>query len=84
MARCPNSRILIIAGPNGAGKITFAKEFLINDAQVSTFVNADLIAAGLNPFEPERVAVQAGRLMLRMIRDVVGMGRASHFTELTP
>ena len=60
MARCPNSRILIIAGPNGAGKITFAKEFLINDAQVSTFVNADLIAAGLNPFEPERGAVQAG------------------------
>jgi len=43
-------RILIIAGPNGAGKTTFATEFLTNEAECPTFVNADLIAAGLNPF----------------------------------
>ena len=61
-----SNRILIIAGPNGAGKTTFAREFLIDDAQTPVFINADLIAAGLNPFEPEKVAVQAGRLMLRM------------------
>ena len=66
-----SKKILIIAGPNGAGKTTFAREFLIDEAQVPTFINADLIAVGLNPLDPERVAVRAGRLMLRMIRDMV-------------
>ncbi|MEY3759620.1 MAG: hypothetical protein RIR39_1111 [Pseudomonadota bacterium] len=33
----------IIAGPNGAGKITFALEYLPQVAQCSRFVNADLI-----------------------------------------
>ena len=72
-------KILIIAGPNGAGKTAFAREFLIIEAEVPTFINADLIAAGLDPFEPERVAVQAGRLMLRMIRDMVDRGESFAF-----
>lgn len=58
-------KVIIIAGPNGAGKTTFAREFLPNEAGCPVFVNADLIAAGLAPFAPERVAVQAGRLMLQ-------------------
>ena len=58
-------RILIIAGPNGAGKTTFAREFLTQEANCPTFINADLIAAGLSPFEPEKAAMQAGRLMLQ-------------------
>ena len=58
-------RIIIIAGPNGAGKTTFAREFLPNEAGCPVFVNADLIAAGLAPFEPETAALQAGRLMLQ-------------------
>jgi predicted ABC-type ATPase len=62
-----NRRILIIAGPNGAGKSTFAREFLPNEAQCTEFVNADLIAAGLSPFDPARAAVRAGRLMLQEI-----------------
>lgn len=57
-------KVIIIAGPNGAGKTTFAREFLPNEADCPIFVNADLIAAGLAPFAPERAAVQAGRLML--------------------
>lgn len=60
-------KIIIIAGPNGAGKTTFAEEFLPKEAECSTFVNADLIAAGLAPFEPERAAFRAGRLMLEEI-----------------
>lgn len=60
----PERKIIIIAGPNGAGKTTFAREFLPNEAACPVFVNADLIAAGLAPFAPERAAVQAGRLML--------------------
>jgi len=57
-------KVIIIAGPNGAGKTTFAREFLPNEAGCPIFVNADLIAAGLAPFAPTTVAVQAGRLML--------------------
>ena len=61
-------RVIIIAGPNGAGKTTFAREFLPNAGACPNFVNADLIAAGLSPFNPTVAAVQAGRLMLREIR----------------
>ena len=57
-------RIIVIAGPNGAGKSTFAREFLPNEAACPVFVNADLIAAGLSPFAPEKAAIRAGRLML--------------------
>ena len=57
-------KIVIIAGPNGAGKTTFAREFLPREADCPIFVNADLIASGLSPFQPETVAVRAGRLML--------------------
>lgn len=60
-------KIIIIAGPNGAGKTTFAREFLPQEAGCPVFVNADLIAAGLSPFAPERAAIQAGRLMLDAI-----------------
>lgn len=76
----PQPTILIIAGPNGAGKTTFAMEFLANEGRGSpTFVNADLIAAGLNPLQPEAEAVAAGRMMLNMLRDYVGQGRSFAF-----
>jgi predicted ABC-type ATPase len=42
-------KIVIIAGPNGAGKTTFAREFLPKEASCPVFVNADLIAAALQP-----------------------------------
>jgi predicted ABC-type ATPase len=60
-------RIIMIAGSNGAGKTTFAREFLPKKAGCPLFVNADLIAAGLSPFEPERAAIRAGRLMIEEI-----------------
>jgi len=58
-----NSSVYIIAGPNGAGKTTFAREFLPNYADCRNFINADLIAQGVSPFSPEKVAFRAGRLM---------------------
>jgi len=61
-------RIIIIAGPNGAGKTTFAREYLMNEAHCPDFINVDLIAAGLSPFDPERAAIQAGRIMLSEIQ----------------
>ena len=67
-------RIFIIAGTNGAGKTTFAREFLPDEAGCLQFVNADLIAAGLSPFAPEATAFQAGRLMLTQIADHVAHG----------
>jgi predicted ABC-type ATPase len=61
-------RVIIIAGPNGAGKTTFAKQFLPNEGDCLQFINADLIAAGLSPFDPDRAAFQAGRLMVETMR----------------
>lgn len=57
----------IIAGPNGAGKTTFAMEFLPKVAGCTHFINADLIAAGLSPFAPEREMAAASRLFLQEI-----------------
>jgi predicted ABC-type ATPase len=56
--------IYIIAGPNGVGKTTFAREFLPNYANCRNFINADLIAQGMAPFSPETAAFRAGKLML--------------------
>lgn len=64
-SRQPN--LYVVAGPNGAGKSTFARLFLPEYADCREFVNADLIAAGLSPFNPESLALQAGRLMLERI-----------------
>ena len=72
-------KILIIAGPNGAGKTTFALEFLPKEAACLEFVNADLIAAGLSPFQPEQVAFAAGRLMLERIGELVKVGKSFAF-----
>lgn len=75
-------KILILAGPNGAGKTTFARAFLPAEAQCPRFINADLIAAGLSPFDPDAAAVRAGRLMLEEIAAAV-QRRASFALETT-
>jgi predicted ABC-type ATPase len=72
-------KIVIIAGPNGAGKTTFACEFLPNEAGCPNFINADLIAAGLSPFEPDLAAVKAGKLMLKEIRAYSRLGASFAF-----
>ncbi len=72
-------KIVIIAGPNGAGKTTFAREFLPNEAGCPIFVNADLIAVGIAPFQPEAAAFRAGRLMLEEIARHVSEGRSFAF-----
>jgi predicted ABC-type ATPase len=60
-------RVVVIAGPNGAGKSTSAPRLLVEALEVDEFVNADTIAAGLSGLHPERVAIEAGRLMLGRI-----------------
>lgn len=59
--------LYIIAGCNGAGKTTASKTLLPDVLNCREFVNADAIAAGLSPFNPESVAMQAGKLMLERI-----------------
>lgn len=72
-------KIVIIAGPNGAGKTTFAREFLPHEANCPDFINADLIAAGLSPFNPDAAAIRAGRLMLEEIGQRVAHRRSFAF-----
>jgi predicted ABC-type ATPase len=72
-------KIIIIAGPNGAGKTTFARDFLPAEAQTLRFINADLIAAGLAPFNPETASFKAGRLMLEEIDECVAAGHSFAF-----
>ena len=79
MSNSAARRVLIIAGPNGAGKTTFANEFLAREAGVPFFVNADLIAYGLNPFLPAYTALAAGRLMVREIHDRARRGESFAF-----
>lgn len=74
-----DKKIIIIAGPNGAGKTTFAQEYLPKEANCPVFVNADLIAAGISPFLPEKAAFHAGRLMLEEINRHVSNGDSFAF-----
>lgn len=63
--------LYIIAGCNGAGKTTASFTILPEMLHCREFVNADSIAAGLSPFNPESVAIEAGRLMLLRIRELM-------------
>lgn len=72
-------KIVIIAGPNGAGKTTFAREFLPREAECPDFINVDLIAAGLSPFDPDRAALRAGRLVIEEIKRRVLAGESFAF-----
>lgn len=63
--------LYIIAGCNGAGKTTASFNVLPQILDCKEFVNADEIARGLSPFAPESVAIQAGKLMLQRIDDLL-------------
>ena len=63
--------LYIISGPNGAGKTTASYSVLPKILQCKEFVNADEIAHGLSPFNPESVAIEAGRLMLSRIKELL-------------
>lgn len=68
--------LYIIAGCNGAGKTTASNTILPKSLLVKEFVNADEIAKGLSPFNPEGVAIEAGRLMLKRIDDLLEAGES--------
>ena len=76
MAKAVKPKCIVIAGPNGAGKTTFAKTFLSKDANVLSFLNVDLIAAGLSPLRPELSARAAGRIVLTEIERCIKQRRS--------
>lgn len=63
--------LFIISGCNGAGKTTASFTFLPELLNIKEFVNADEIARGISPFQPDKVAIEAGKIMLKRIRDLV-------------
>jgi predicted ABC-type ATPase len=63
--------LYIIAGCNGAGKTTASYTVLPEILNCKEFINADEIARGLSPFQPEKVAIAAGRIMLQRIDELI-------------
>jgi len=64
-------KLYIIAGCNGAGKTTASFTILPEILDCKEFINADEIARGLSPFQPEKVALEAGRIMLNRINELI-------------
>lgn len=71
--------LYIIAGCNGAGKTTASFTILPEIIDCKEFVNADEIAKGLSPFQPEKVAFEAGRIMLNRIADLLEQNESFAF-----
>ena len=74
--------LYIISGCNGAGKTTASVTILPEILKCKEFVNADEIARGVSPFNPESVAIQAGKLMLQRIEYLI-RGNDSFSIETT-
>ena len=66
-----NKKLYVIAGCNGAGKTTASFTILPDILSCKEFVNADEIAKGLSPFQPEKVAFEAGRIMIKRINELL-------------
>lgn len=66
--------LYIISGCNGAGKTTASLTIFPDILECREFVNADNIAAGISPFNPESVAIEAGRIMLNRIDELMATG----------
>lgn len=67
-------KLYVIAGSNGAGKTTASYTILPEILDCKEFVNADEIARGLSPFQPEKSRIEAGRLMLKRVKKLLGSG----------
>ncbi|GHT10914.1 hypothetical protein FACS1894170_03790 [Planctomycetales bacterium] len=63
-------QLIVIGGPNGAGKTTCAMTLLPEFFQVKHFVNADLIANGISPFDSSLAEIQAAKVMVRQMHEL--------------
>jgi predicted ABC-type ATPase len=64
-------KLFIISGCNGAGKTTASFSILPEILDCKEFVNADEIAKGLSPFQPEKASFESGRIMIQRINDLL-------------
>jgi predicted ABC-type ATPase len=71
--------VVVLGGPNGAGKTTAAAKLLPADLNIREFVNADEIARGISPFNPEASALLAGRLMIERMQELARAGESFAF-----
>ena len=76
--------LYIIAGCNGAGKTTASFTILPEILECKEFVNADEIAKGLSPFQPEKVSFEAGRIMLNRINELLLENKTLHLKRHYP
>ena len=74
-----NKQLYIIAGCNGAGKTTASFTILPDILECKEFINADEIARGLSPFQPDKVGIEAGRIMLHRIQELLFQGKTFAF-----
>lgn len=74
--------LVVLGGPNGAGKTTAARSLVPQKLGIAEFINADEIARGLSPFNPDGAVLAAGRLMLQRMRSLAS-GEQSFAIETT-
>jgi predicted ABC-type ATPase len=74
--------LYVLAGPNGAGKTTFAHSYLLPEVGCEIFLNADYLAKGLSPLNPDLAAYRAGKMLLQEFDRLVGE-RATFALETT-
>lgn len=74
-----DKQLYIIAGCNGAGKTTASFTILPDILGCKEFINADEIARGLSPFQPDKVGIEAGRIMLHRIQELLVQGKTFAF-----
>ncbi|MBA4188312.1 MAG: Zeta toxin family protein [Planctomycetaceae bacterium] len=72
-------QVAVLGGINGAGKTTASQRILREGMRIPLFTNADIIARGLNTFDPESEAMNAGRIMLEHMRALVAARRSFAF-----
>lgn len=75
----PDKNLYIIAGCNGAGKTTASYTILPEIIECKEYVHADEIVKGISPFQPEKVAVEAGRIMINRINELLASGETFAF-----
>ena len=74
-----SSQVIVIAGPNGAGKSTLAPILLRDQLGLLEFINADTVAAGLSGFQPEAAALDAGRIVIKRMRELAARKQSFAF-----
>jgi predicted ABC-type ATPase len=68
--------IILLGGPDGAGRSTAAKVLLPQYLDLFTFLNADETTRQIAPADPESVALTAGRRLIERMRTLVSEGRS--------